>query len=157
MPTRTVNLNQYIKEVGQLPAVLGAAVERGLASAAMRGVAVVTGEIEAVKAVNTGQLKQSVSARPISGGGEISVDAPHAAFVEYGRRPGKFPPGRPIFEWVMRKGLASNEAQGVQITFAIQRKIAQVGISPQRYFARAMKKIVKDVIPTEVMREVKRV
>jgi hypothetical protein len=157
MPTRTVTLDQFIKEVGQLPDTLGEAVERGLRSAAARGVSVVVGEIEAVKAVNTGALKQSVNYKPIKGGGEINVDAPHAGFVEYGRRPGKFPPPGPIYEWVIRKGLASDETQAKQITFAIQREIATFGIKPRRYFARAMKKIVKDVLPTEVKREVEKI
>ena len=157
MPTRTVSLDQYISEIGQLPDELGDAVERGLASAAYRGVSIVVGEIEAAKAVNTGAMKQSVSARRIKGGGEISVDAPHAVFVENGRRPGAFPPPGPIFEWVMRKGLASDETQGKQITFLISREIAQFGIKPRRFFAKAMKKIVQHVLPEEVQREIAKV
>lgn len=157
MPTRVVNLNQFIGDVGEIPEELSEAIVRGLRSAAARGVSVVVGEIEAAKLVNTGQLRQSVNSKPITGGAEINVDAPHAPFMEYGRRPGKLPPPGPIFEWVMRKGLASDEKQGKQIAFAIAQGIANNGIKPRRFFAKAMKKIVKSVIPVEVKREVEKI
>lgn len=156
MPTRTVTLDQYIGQVGRLPDDLKDACVRGLRSTAARGVGIVVGEIEAVKAVNTGQLKTSVGYRPLADGAEINVDAPHAVFVEEGTRP-HWPPGRPIFEWVMRKGLAATEADGVKITYAIQSAIAKNGTKPRRFFAKAMKKIVRDVLPTEVKREVEKV
>lgn len=156
MPSRVVTLDQYIGDVGKLPDELEAACLRGLRSTAARGVSVVVAEIEAVKAVNTGQLRQSVSYGPLVDGAEIKVDAPHAPFIEHGTRP-HMPPGKPIFEWVMRKGLAATEADAVQMTRAIQMKIAKNGTKPRRFFAKAMKRIVRDVLPIEVSREVNKV
>ena len=46
------------------------------------------------------------------------------AFVEEGRGPGKRPPTKPIFEWVLAKGIESDEKKAKGIAYAIARKIA---------------------------------
>jgi len=86
--------------------------------------------------VDTGGLMQSVRARNIPDGAILSVDAPHAAFVEYGTRP-HVPPLLPIYTWAVRRlGLDEDEAYGVAI--AIQTKISEQGTEPRWYFKRSM-------------------
>ena len=53
--------------------------------------------------------------------------SPHAGFVEYGRRPGRFPPLWAIRLWVEQK-LHKGGVEGARIAFLIARKIAQRGV-----------------------------
>jgi hypothetical protein len=54
-------------------------------------------------AVDTGELRNSVYTSQVPDGAIVSVDAPHAGVVEYGRRPGgRKPPLQPLIDWVRR-------------------------------------------------------
>lgn len=59
-------------------------------------------------AVDTGELRNSVNTTAHPQGAIVSVDAPHAPFMEYGRRPGKMPPVGPIEDWLRRKGFGTD-------------------------------------------------
>lgn len=143
-----MTLAQFERYVGELPTELEDAVKRGLRSAARRGVAVVRDEIRAAKLKDTGGLLASVRAR----GTEIEVDAPHAPHMEYGTKP-HMPPHEPLFLWVMRKGLASDEKEGRRIASAVQRHIAKHGTAPRWFFKKAMIKIRGEIIPEEIAKE----
>jgi hypothetical protein len=141
---KRMSLNRFIKELQQLPAHLDEAIIKGLQSTGTRMVGVVTGEIETAKpypAVDRGELKQSVNARNLPDGSVVSVDAPHAPFIEYGTRP-HMPPIEPLVEWARRKGIADDEDEAEEIGGAIAHSIARFGTKPRRYMAKASKKIV---------------
>lgn len=65
--------------------------------------------------------------------GEISL-ASYWKYVEYGRRPGKFPPLQNILDWVKIKPVIPRPVNGLkapsekQLAFLISRKIAKDGI-----------------------------
>lgn len=72
--------------------------------------ALVRGEAQAVRrttevgAVDQGQFRLAWNARARPDGAELRNDAPYAAVIERGRRPGRpGPPLAPIFAWVNRK------------------------------------------------------
>lgn len=57
-------------------------------------------------------------------------------YVEYGRRPGKRPPIKPIEDWIKIKPVVPNPINGVvpstkQLAFLISRKIGMEGTKPQ--------------------------
>lgn len=51
------------------------------------------------------------------------------AFVEEGRGPGRRPPTKPLFDWVLAKGIESDEKKVKGIAYAIAAKIASQGTS----------------------------
>jgi hypothetical protein len=56
----------------------------------------------------------------------------YSNYVEFGRRPGKWPPHGPILLWVIRKlGLEGQAAEDA--TFLIRRKIGKEGTDPERF------------------------
>jgi hypothetical protein len=58
--------------------------------------------------------------------GKVVNTQPYSLVVEFGRKPGKFPPRQPIELWVRRVlGVPADKAQGV--AFLVARKIAAVG------------------------------
>lgn len=65
--------------------------------------------------------------------GEISL-ASYWKYVEYGRRPGKFPPLQNILDWIKIKPIIPRPVNGLklpsekQLAFLISRKIAKDGI-----------------------------
>lgn len=61
-------------------------------------------------------------------------------YVEFGRRPGKFPPPNRIKEWIQVKPIKPRPGKNGkvpttdQLTFLISRKIAKEGIDPKPFF-----------------------
>ncbi len=154
----TLTLDQFVGKVDALPAELEQALIRALRSTAMRGVGVVVQEISEAEphpAVNFGHLRQSVTWLRLPNGAEIIVDAPHAPFLEFGTR-AHFPPLEPLILWAYRKGLADTEEEAEEVAFLVARKIAQTGIAPRHFFAKAMVRIERDVLPGEVEYELER-
>lgn len=75
-------------------------------------------------------------------------------YVEYGRRPGKFPPPSKILDWIKIKPVIPRPINGVKITskqlgFLISRKIARDGIKAGNQLSEALdlvwKKNEKDI------------
>jgi hypothetical protein len=161
MTTHTVNLADFIKNVQALPGDVEQAIIRGMRSAAMRGVSVVVEQIGtknsgngAPPAVDEGTLQRSVSSSPIPKGGEIIVDAPHAAIVEYGTRP-HMPPKQPLVDWAKRKfGVDEDEAE--DIAQAVRWKIFHHGTKPRFYMRRAVTILRKRIVLQEIERELKK-
>jgi len=74
--------------------------------------------------------------------GEISL-ASYWKYVEYGRRPGKFPPPDSILDWVKIKPVIPRPNNNIptsqnQLAFLIGRKIAREGIKPGNQFNEAL-------------------
>ena len=67
----------------------------------------------------------------------VASALPYAAVVELGRRPGKFPPLRPIADWARAKFGISDEAAEAA-AWPIARAIARRGTKPARFFAGAL-------------------
>lgn len=93
-------------------------------------------------AVNTGAYLQRWKAGPTPEGARVYNAAPHAAIVEYGRRPGRFPPLRVIAQWAMRRmGKTADEAK--RAAWPIARAIAQRGLLPRRVLTGVLPKIAE--------------
>lgn len=57
--------------------------------------------------VDRGLYRRSWRVAELPDGASLFNDSPYASIIENGRRPGSKPPPRqPIFDWIMRKGLA---------------------------------------------------
>lgn len=74
--------------------------------------------------------------------GEIMV-ADYWKYVEYGRKPGKWPPYSKILDWVKVKPVLPRPINGVkpsreQLAFLIQRKIGMEGIEPGNQYEEAL-------------------
>lgn len=127
----------------------GKDVERSVRRAAFR--AALFGVKEAIEGSPraTGTLRTSWRRRKTKTGAMVFSITPHAYFVEFGRKPGGFPPIGPIYQWVKAKGLVTklgrwNRKRGKApprrirkhramrtIAFLIARKIAKYGSKPQ--------------------------
>lgn len=104
-----VSLAQFGHILAHLDDKLEDAIVRGLQSAGQAMVGVVVEEIDTAQpypAVDRGEMRNSVNAENVSDGAIVTINAPHAPFLEYGTRPHR-PPVAPILEWVKRKGLAT--------------------------------------------------
>jgi len=160
MTTRTMSLTQFQAFIGKLDAKTEAAAVRGFrrAAAFLHGRVVL--EIKQAQphpAVDTGELANSVNTTMIPGGAIVSVDAPHAPVMEYGRRAGsRMPPVDAIADWVRRKGLAGAPRAGKRsaasyesairgIAFVIARSIAQKGVVPRAFFRKAWDRSVSSM------------
>ena len=125
------------------------AAKRGLLSAAMRGRALVVKETAKKGLVDTGRYRNAWKAQSVSNGAVLLNDAPYAAVIEGGRRPGaRMPPRGPIEAWVHRKGI------GIP-AFVIQRAIARRGIKAKHILKNALPKIQK-YVQADVRRSVRR-
>lgn len=74
--------------------------------------------------------------------GSISL-AYYWKYVEYGRRPGKFPPPNKILDWIKIKPVIPRPVNGIkptekQLAFLISRKIARDGIEAGNQFKEAL-------------------
>lgn len=158
MATHRVDLSGFANQLGQLPNKLETAIVRGLRSAAMRGVHATVANIGtrndrtgAPPAVDEGTLMRSVSSHSILKGAMITVDAPHAAFMEYGTRP-HTPPLQPLVDWAKRK-FGVDEKRAKAIAWAVRGKIKKVGTKPRHYMRRTVVELRFKIVPEEVERE----
>ena len=75
--------------------------------------------------------------------GSIDI-ASYWKYVEYGRRPGKFPPVNKILDWIKVKPVIPRPLNGLkppteaQLAFLISRKIARDGIKPGNQYEEAL-------------------
>lgn len=145
-----VTPGEFAEILRGVPADMQRRSVRALRSTAKRAVGVVVAQIEEAGAVDTGSLKQSVRAESTREGGTVVVDAPHAAFIEYGTRPHR-PPLAPIFRWVMRKLQPESEQAGWAIARAIAAKIELEGTEPRHFMLKAMKKVAAEILPQEML------
>lgn len=83
-------------------------------------------------------------------------------YVEYGRKPGKFPPTKNILKWIKVKPILPRPVSGIkptekQLAFLISRKIARDGIKPGNQFEEALnlvwnknEKLISDAITKDL-------
>lgn len=85
----------------------------------------------ATGAVNTGFYKRAWKYEATPDGARVFNAANYAAVIEYGRRPGRFPPSAAIVDWAQRRlGLTREQAKAA--AFPIARAIAKRGLQPRR-------------------------
>ena len=138
MVAKRISLKEFTQIVRGMPNDLRQSFAQGLRDAAHVLADKVREQIEAVDAVDTEALLDSVAVRPGLGGATVVVDAPHAAPVEYGSRP-HMPPVQPIEDWGRRK--LGREGLGWPVAL----KIAREGTKPRRYFKRATEAAVNEM------------
>jgi len=114
-------------------------VDKILADVANDIVEQIQHEIDVDDLVFTGQLKNSWETHKLPDG-SILVGSRliWAAVMNEGRIPGKMPPVNALFPWVFQKIGGKNEEEIKRIAFLIARKIAEKGIEPRNYVARAL-------------------
>lgn len=134
-----VDIRVQLKSLGKLPdgpRIIAEAKEQGLQVA---GELVVT-EIKKRTPVNTGALRASITFKGRTPNrGVLASPLVYASVMEYGRRPGKFPPSAPMQLWVKRQLRISDPAAIRSIAFLISRKIARVGIKGRQMFDKNIK------------------
>ena len=64
----------------------------------------------------------------------------YAYYVEFGRRAGKWPPFRYIYEWVRVRHMAADDKEARSIAFLIQRSIGKKGTKPHPFLRPAYEK-----------------
>lgn len=152
---RQMSLEQFERWLQRFPADVAPAVLEGLQEAGLQASALVVEQIDAMGLTDTGGLRQSVNTRNIPDGIEIRVDAPYAAVVEYGRRPGaRMPPIEPIRLWAVRK-LGMDPDDAAEAAFGIALSIAIAGTEPKRFFAKALGNL-KPIVQAAIRRALKR-
>ena len=110
-------------------------------------------------AVNTGHYKRSWKVEALPDGARLYNDAPYAAVIEYGRRPGaRHPPLAAIRDWAMRRlGLSQEQAQ--RAAFPIARAIAKRGLLPRQVLTQQLPAItewLREAVETELAKELKK-
>jgi len=112
-----------------------------LERAMTESLAIVESNVVGRTPVNTGFLRQSIGHRmrgtPGAIEGEVVSIASYAAPVEYGRKPGKWPPRDAIEYWVRRKLKITNDAEVRSVAFLIARKIGTKGTKQKKYWGKS--------------------
>lgn len=134
-----IKLSDFIERMRTLGGDVEAAIVRGIQSAAMRLHGFIVHEIDNASphpAVDRADLRNSVETVTTDKGAKVRVTAPHAPYIEDGTRP-FWPPFQPIYEWVLRKQIATDPAEAKDITRRIQVAISKRGIEPRHFMAKA--------------------
>ena len=124
----TIDLADVPQHLKKLEGDLKEAAVRGLRSAALRGVAMIQTQIipsrspaPVDRSAYRAGWKADVNDPP--DGATIYNDEAHAALIEYGVDPGSVKPGYAMIEnlteWAMRKGIAADEVEAVEIAWSI--------------------------------------
>jgi len=157
-----VTLDQFARRCDRLGGDLAAAARRGLRSAAYRLEGLVVealaepGEGNRFPPQDTGELSRSVHTTAVDDGAVVSVDAPHAPFIEFGTRP-HHPPLQPLADWAYRKGLADTEEEALEVARRIAEIIARRGTLPHHFVARAIERLRRrGIVNQEIRRELER-
>lgn len=114
-----------------------ARLRRAAHEVTLRGVADAVALTDAAGAIDSGEYRAGWRAVLTRDGAQLVNDAPHAAAVEYGRRPGRPPPLRPLQLWAMRR-LGLPPAEAARVAAVVSRKIGREGVRP-RFVARAVR------------------
>lgn len=174
----TVQLVDASRWVGRMSDAMLAGARRGLRKAAERGVQKIVVEIipsRSPSPVDRGVYKAGWKTQVIDED-TVSIMNPetHAIFIEEGVRPENVKPGfamrKALYEWVLRKGIASNEQEAISITWAIAMKMKKTGIfrlkggkgaaikggRGLRVLAELKQLYLNDLLKGEIVREVNR-
>lgn len=82
--------------------------------------------------INSGAVKEGRDNAILAGFPTI-----YAYYVEFGRRAGKWPPFRYIYEWVRVRHMAADDKEARSIAFLIQRSIGKKGTKPHPFLRQA--------------------
>ena len=85
--------------------------------------------------INSGATKEGADNTILAGFPTI-----YAYYVEFGRRAGKWPPFRFIYEWVRVRHMAADDQEAKSIAFLIQRSIGTKGTKPHPFLRPAFEK-----------------
>ena len=85
--------------------------------------------------INSGATKEEADNTILAGFPTI-----YAYYVEFGRRAGKWPPFRFIYEWVRVRHMAADDQEAKSIAFLIQRSIGRKGTKPHPFLRPAFEK-----------------
>jgi hypothetical protein len=125
-----VNLRQFAKIVAGMGDQLEEATIKGLKSAAYHLETIIPEAIQDTKPhapIDNSVLINSHYTTPTERGALVGVDAPHAAFMEYGTRPHR-PPFQPLADWCYRKGLIDVQVTDADLDEFLSR--AKLGSKP---------------------------
>ena len=152
-------LDTVLKGLKKADKAVQRAAFRGLQQGAMGIINEAKRNLRDNLSVVTGLLRQSGKVQKT---GELSLDAGffdsqnkghgYAAYVEYGRRAGKWPPIDEMAQWARKKFRLQDEKEARSIGFLIARKIGTQGSTPHPFFGPAVEKC-KTKIRDEVRRE----
>lgn len=79
--------------------------------------------------------------------GEVGSSGRHARYAHDGRRPGKWPPDRPIRDWLrIKKGVPEGPELN-RATYLVRRKIGRQGVRGSRFLDRAFAARLDDLRP----------
>jgi hypothetical protein len=98
---------------------------------------------------SSGKSAQSLQIEEISNGGQLVGDDYFQQQIT-GRKPGKFPPIKPILQWIDSKGLSLNKITKNGLAYIIARKIAEKGtdIYRKKRPGLAVNEIVNQALPS---------
>ena len=117
---------------------------RAAYDASLRGVSRAVKQTKQAGKVDRGQFMAAWKALQTEDGAELVNDAPYAAVIEHGRRPGKpGPPLAPIYEWVQRKLRGQIKAQ-FRVVRALSFSAVDAGTGTRRQKAAARKQLRSD-------------
>lgn len=129
-----MNFEQFRRELNAVAkdalSNLGARIVAQAQKALSRGRNSVTGFL-----INSGSVKEASDGTIMAG-----FSAVYAYYVEFGRRAGKWPPFRFIYEWVRKRHFAQDDKQARTMAFLIQRGIGRKGTKPHPFLKPAFEK-----------------
>lgn len=85
--------------------------------------------------INSGAVKEGADNAILAG-----FPTMYAYYVEFGRRAGKWPPFRFIYEWVRVRHFAADDKEARSVAFLIQRSIGKKGTRPHPFLRPAYEK-----------------
>jgi hypothetical protein len=165
MTTIRLQLSEFAPVFQRLGPRLVTAAKRGALRGALRAVSTLqraTGQASPANpgmkgeggAVNTGHYKRAWKAEQLPDGARVYNQAPYAAVIEHGRRPGTFPPLKQIERWAQRRmGLTPKEAKAA--AYPIARAIARRGLQGRKVMTNVQPQIERDFLE-EVRKELER-
>jgi len=126
--------------------------------ACAQGEALAVKRTNEVGAVDQGQFRLAWNHRARRDGAELRNDAPYAAVIERGRRPGRpGPPLAPIFAWVNRKLVPNGQVDpkaAFAVAMGIKRAIHIRGTKP-RWILRDTMRLIKPAFQREAVRRLR--
>lgn len=144
------DLKRTTRKIAELDDKMKQAINRAISFGLIETERLAKGNVTRNKSVNTGQLRAKIANvhRQARMEGETVSRQTYSSAVEYGRKPGSFPPLAPIERWVRLKGLAGTFStrtrrrtggravqarQDRAVAYVIARKIFRKGIQPKPF------------------------
>lgn len=129
-----MNFDEFARELNlvckQALANLGQRIISQAQTALRRGRNVATALL-----INSGAVKEGADNTILAG-----FSMMYAYYVEFGRRAGKWPPFRFIYEWVRVRHMTADDKEARSIAFLIQRSIGTKGTKPHPFLRPAFEK-----------------